>query len=102
MFTYFIHRVLVMVPTFFAISVLVFIIIQLPPGDYLTIMIAASPENDPNAIAKIEFLRKEYGLDKPLIEQYALIPQDIADTRTSGLGQKRSSGGLARMVCSQG
>ena len=71
MFTYFIHRVLVMVPTFFAISVLVFIIIQLPPGDYLTIMIGGM-EQDPNAVAKIEFLRKEYGLDKPLIEQYAI------------------------------
>jgi ABC-type dipeptide/oligopeptide/nickel transport system permease component len=41
-------------------------------------------EQDPNAVAKIEFLRKEYGLDKPLIEQYALIPQDIADTVLPG------------------
>ncbi len=101
MFTYFIHRVLVMVPTFFAISVLVFIIIQRPPGDYLTILIGGI-ENDPNAAAKIEFLRKEYGLDKPLIEQYALIPQDIADTRTSGLGQVRKSGATTQNVRSWG
>ncbi len=97
MFTYFIHRVLVMVPTFFAISVLVFIIIQLPPGDSLTSLIGGI-ENDANAAAKIEFLRKEYGLDKPLIEQYALIPHDIADTRTSGLCQQRSYGVPAQMV----
>ncbi len=59
-------------------------------------------ENDPNAAAKIEFLRTDYGLDKPLIEQYALIPQDIADTRTSGLGHKRSFDGTAREVRSRG
>jgi peptide/nickel transport system permease protein len=72
MFTYFIHRVLVMIPTLFAISVLVFIIIQLPPGDYLSTTISGMDESDPNAMAKIEFLRREYGLDKPLIEQYAI------------------------------
>ncbi len=73
MFTYLIHRILVMIPTFFAISILVFIIIQLPPGDYLTGQIEMlKGENDPNALARIEFLIKEYGLDKPLVEQYAI------------------------------
>ena len=36
MFRFFIHRVLVMVPTLLVISALVFVIIQLPEGDYLT------------------------------------------------------------------
>ena len=40
MLTYMAHRFLVMIPTLLAISVLVFIIIQLPPGDYLTTYIA--------------------------------------------------------------
>ena len=35
MFGYIVHRLMVMVPTLLAISALVFIIIQLPPGDYL-------------------------------------------------------------------
>ncbi len=40
MFGYLIHRLLIMIPTLLAISALVFIIIQLPPGDYLSTYIA--------------------------------------------------------------
>ena len=73
MFTYLIHRILVMIPTFFAISILVFIIIQLPPGDYISEMIyQAEQDGDPAALAKVQFLIEEYGLDKPLVEQYAI------------------------------
>ncbi len=72
MFTYFIHRLLIMIPTLFAISVLVFIIIQLPPGDYLSNQLQElKSQGDTAALEKIEFLRAQYGLDQPLIEQYA-------------------------------
>ena len=40
MLRYVVHRLLVMVPTLVAISIIMFIIIQLPPGDYLTTMLA--------------------------------------------------------------
>ena len=40
MLRYVVHRLLVMVPTLVAISIIVFIIIQLPPGDYLSTMLA--------------------------------------------------------------
>ncbi|MFN7194467.1 MAG: hypothetical protein ACK5U4_23775 [Rhodospirillales bacterium] len=40
MFQYLIRRLLVMVPTLLAISAIVFTIIQLPPGDYLSTLIA--------------------------------------------------------------
>jgi peptide/nickel transport system permease protein len=60
-----------MIPTLIIISILVFIIIQLPPGDYLESYIAELESQgesvDPQ---KIAFLRQEYGLDKPLWEQY--------------------------------
>lgn len=73
MLSYFVRRILVMIPTLLVISLVVFVIIQLPPGDYLETMISelrAQGENvDP---ARIEFLRQQYGLDKPLIEQYLL------------------------------
>ncbi|MEO1066062.1 MAG: ABC transporter permease [Pseudomonadota bacterium] len=72
MIAFILKRILLMIPTLFLISVLVFIIIELPPGDYLESYIAelqAQGESvDPN---RIEFLRKEYGFDKPLIERYA-------------------------------
>jgi len=73
MLSYFVRRILVMIPTLLVISLVVFFIIQLPPGDYLETMISelrAQGENvDP---ARIEFLRQQYGLDRPMIEQYWL------------------------------
>ena len=73
MFRYLVHRVLVMVPTLFAVSVLVFVIIQLPPGDYLSNQLAElRAQGEGAALEKIEFLRQQYGFDKPLVEQYAI------------------------------
>jgi peptide/nickel transport system permease protein len=73
MLRYTAHRIVMMIPTLIAISIIVFIIIQLPPGDYLETHIAelqAQGERvDPE---RIEFLREQYGLDKPLYEQYAV------------------------------
>ncbi|MSO89069.1 MAG: ABC transporter permease [Rhodospirillaceae bacterium] len=60
-----------MIPTLLAISVIVFIIIQLPPGDYLSTYIAELQSQGEAVNAdKIAFLREQYGLDRPLIEQY--------------------------------
>lgn len=71
MASYIVKRCLTMIPTLIIISILVFIIIQLPPGDYLESYIAELESQgesvDPQ---KIAFLRQEYGLDKPLWEQY--------------------------------
>lgn len=73
MLKYIAYRLMVMIPTLLAISVLVFVIIQLPPGDFLTTQIAElqAQGQDANS-AKIEFLREQYGLNKPLWEQYAI------------------------------
>ena len=60
-----------MVPTLFAISIITFVIIQLPPGDYLSTYIAELQSQGENVdIAKIEALRAQYGLDKSMVEQY--------------------------------
>ena len=71
MLRYVVNRVLLMIPTMIAISIIVFTIIQLPPGNYLESYIAelqAQGESvDPQ---KIAFLKQEYGLDKPIPEQY--------------------------------
>ena len=40
MIRYVIQRLLIMIPTLIAISAIVFILIQLPPGDYLDSYIA--------------------------------------------------------------
>ena len=72
MLRYVVHRLLIMIPTLLAISVIVFAIIQLPPGDYLESYIAElQSEGQSVDESKIEFLRQNYGFDKPMIEQYA-------------------------------
>ena len=71
MLSYLIHRMLIMIPTLFAISIITFVIIQLPPGDYLSTYIAELQSQGENVdIAKIEALRAQYGLDKSMVEQY--------------------------------
>jgi peptide/nickel transport system permease protein len=71
MLRFVVRRILTMIPTLIAISVIVFVIIQLPPGDYLESYIAelqAQGESvDPQ---KIAFLRSHYGLDQPMWEQF--------------------------------
>ncbi len=71
MLRYVVHRMLLMIPTLIAISIVVFIIIQLPPGDYLESYIAElQAQGEAVDPQKIAFLREYYGLDKPLVEQY--------------------------------
>jgi peptide/nickel transport system permease protein len=66
-----VRRFIIMVWTLIGISVLVFIIIQLPPGDYLSTYIAEiQAMGERIADEKIQFLREQYGLDKPLWQQY--------------------------------
>jgi len=71
MVTYIARRLLIMIPTLIAISIIVFIIIQLPPGDYLSTQIAEmQARGEAVDQGKIEFLRAQYGLDRPMHEQY--------------------------------
>jgi peptide/nickel transport system permease protein len=65
------RRALIMVPTLFFISVMTFIIIQLPPGDFLTSYVAQlSSEGDTVNQEAIYALRARYGLDQPFYVQY--------------------------------
>ena len=62
-----------MIPTLLVISFVTFVIIQLPPGDFLSNQIAElQSQGDKAAMEKAEFLREQYGLDKPFLEQYAI------------------------------
>jgi peptide/nickel transport system permease protein len=71
MLGYLVHRILIMIPTLIAISIVIFIIINLPPGDYFSTYIAELQSQGEHAnVAKIAFLKAQYGFDKPLWEQY--------------------------------
>jgi peptide/nickel transport system permease protein len=65
------RRIIIVIWTLIGISVLVFIIIQLPPGDYLSTYIAEiQAMGERVAEERVAFLREQYGLDKPLWHQY--------------------------------
>lgn len=71
MLAYILKRILYMIPTLIGMSLISFMIIQLPPGDYLTSMIATMSESgravDPGQIAR---LKEIYGFDDPFYIQY--------------------------------
>jgi peptide/nickel transport system permease protein len=55
------------------ISALIFAVIQLPPGDFVSNQIAElESQGESSSKAKAEFLRQEYSLDRPVWEQYAI------------------------------
>ncbi len=71
MIAYIVKRILGMIPTLIIISIITFVVIQLPPGDFVTTVqaeIAASGGGMDAAAA--EGMRIRYGLDRPLIVQY--------------------------------
>ena len=71
MLNYIIRRVLLMIPTLVAISVLIFIIIQLPPGDIITSRLQElQAEGQDISEEQIEALRARYNLNDPLHIQY--------------------------------
>lgn len=71
MLRYVIRRLLIMIPTLLAVSFIVFVIIQLPPGDYLSSYMAElQAQGEAVDPAKIQYLRVQYGLDRPFMERY--------------------------------
>ncbi len=67
------RRLVLAVFTCLAISVLTFIIIRLPPGDFVDAYIANLASTGSSITAEqAESMRHEYGLDRPVVIQYAL------------------------------
>ncbi len=71
MLKYIAWRILMMIPTLFAISIVSFLIIQLPPGDFLTSYLAQLTSMGETVSEEvIEALRARYGLGSPVYVQY--------------------------------
>jgi peptide/nickel transport system permease protein len=71
MLAYTLRRLLLMIPTLFAISVISFVIIQLPPGDFLDSMLAQmEAEGGGMDEQQVAAIRARYGLDQPIWAQY--------------------------------
>ncbi len=72
MLRYIARRVLFAIPTLFVVSIVSFILIQLPPGDFLT-SYAANLEAMGERVSaeQLDQLREAYGLGQPIYVQYA-------------------------------
>ena len=71
MIRYILWRIAAMVPTLLVISALVFVIIELPPGDFFESQIAELRAQGETAnLQEIEELRHQYGFDQPEIVRY--------------------------------
>ena len=69
--SYLIRRLIYMVILLLVLSIFVFIIIQLPPGDYLSFLIESMRES--GVLMEVEQMRaleQQYGLDLPVYLQY--------------------------------
>jgi peptide/nickel transport system permease protein/oligopeptide transport system permease protein len=83
MLGYTIRRVMMLIPVFLAVSVLVFAVIHLTPGDPVDSLMRIG--SSPDQRAEIE---ARYGLDKPLVQQYFvwlgnLVQGDLGDSLMS-------------------
>ena len=72
MFRYVFWRSGYMLVTLFVVSIATFIIIQLPPGDFVTSYVARLEEQGEHVnTSELEALRERYGLNQPVYVQYA-------------------------------
>jgi peptide/nickel transport system permease protein len=78
MLSYIGRRSMQIIPLMVMLSVLIFLIIQLPPGDYLTIYIQRLEMAGTDVSeAEIATLRRLYNLDRPVYQQYLLWIRNI-------------------------
>ncbi len=73
MLAYALRRVLVMIPSLAAISLLIFAVVELPPGDYVTNeMNELAAQGQAAGLARLEATRAAFALDRPFLERYAI------------------------------
>jgi peptide/nickel transport system permease protein len=71
MAAYIVRRILAMVPMLVVISFISFVIIQLPPGDFLnTLQAVQGASGGGMSNEQAELLRERYGLDEPFLTRY--------------------------------
>ena len=71
MLSYIVYRLFQLIPLLVMVSILTFLIIELPPGDYLTSYVNRMETSGTKVDqATVDRLKQEYGLDKPLTYRY--------------------------------
>lgn len=89
---YIIRRILFLIPTVLVISIIAFILMELPPGDFLTSYILQLESSGAQVSeAQIAALRARYGLDEPAYKRYFLwisgiVTREISAAPGTGTG----------------
>jgi len=63
---YILRRIVLLIPLLFGVSILIFVIIRLIPGDPARLALGAEATED-----QVQLMRRQWGLDQPLPVQYA-------------------------------
>lgn len=75
---YIMRRVIMLIPVLFAISLVSFMIIELPPGNYLTSLTAEMRQQGIELTPSDRVaLEKQYGLDRNIAERYGIWMRNI-------------------------
>lgn len=78
MLSYIIRRIILLIPLLFVLSIVSFVIIQLPPGDFLTTYIMGLQRQGIEIREEeIANLKRLYGLDKPMYVQYFIWMRNL-------------------------
>jgi peptide/nickel transport system permease protein len=71
MLKYILNRIVIAIPTLILVTIVSFVIIQLPPGDYLTSYVASlRDQGDVIDETELQQLEERYGLGQPIYVQY--------------------------------
>ena len=82
MASYLIRRFLLMVLTLFGISIVIFVLLRIVPGNIADILFSSAGMINPADKAQIE---KELGLDQPIVIQYVAVDRRARCTAISAI-----------------
>ena len=84
MYKYIIKRILMMIPVIIGVSLLVFLVLKMTPGDPARVVAGSEADE-----ATVEMIREELGLNKPVMQQYVdymigLLHGDMGESYVNG------------------
>lgn len=84
MYKYILKRILMMVPVIIGVSLLVFLVLKMTPGDPARVVAGSEADE-----ATVEMIREELGLNKPVMQQYVdymlgLLHGDMGESYVNG------------------
>lgn len=99
MLNFVVGRILGLIPMFFIVSFISFLIIELPPGDFVTTKLAQlAVVGDAGSLERAERLRELYGLNAPFIERYWIWISGIILRGDFGYSAMFEGAAVGRMI----